>query len=327
MRPFLLIGLLFLVIFASKIGLLTQTPAMITIKTKASGWFHFMAAITVIIWGTTFVSTKVLIGYGLSPVDILFYRFLLAYICIWFFSPKVLRAKNWRDELWFVALGLCGGSLYFVAENTAVGITLASNVSLIICTAPILAAFLSLLFYKEEKLRGRLIYGSLLALLGVGLVVFNGSFILKISPLGDFLTLLAALSWAFYCLLLRRMSSSYTTLFITRKVFFYGILTLLPIYCFIPLQLNPQVLFHPVVLSNLLFLGVVASMLCYIMWNTAVKRLGVLRTTNYIYVVPLVTLLTSAVVIDETITVVALIGSVLILSGVYIAERGWGKWR
>lgn len=296
---------------------------MITIQTKASGWFHFMAAITVIIWGTTFVSTKVLIGYGLSPADILFYRFLLAYICIWFFSPKVLLAKNWQDEFWFVALGLCGGSLYFVAENTAVGITLASNVSLIICTAPILAAFLSLLFYKGEKLRGKLICGSLLALLGVGLVVFNGSFILKISPLGDLLTLLAALLWAFYCLLLRRMNTRYTILFITRKVFFYGILTLLPIYSFIPLQLNPKVLFHPVVLCNLLFLGVVASMLCYIMWNTAVKRLGVIRTTNYIYVVPLVTLLTSAVVIHETITLVALIGSVLILSGVYIAERGY----
>ena len=109
--------------------------------TKSSGWFHFMAAVTVSIWGTTFVSTKILIGYGLSPVDILFYRFLLAYICIFFFSYQKLLSNSWRDELMFVAVGLCGGSLYFVAENTAVGITLASNVSLIICTAPIMAAF------------------------------------------------------------------------------------------------------------------------------------------------------------------------------------------
>ncbi|WP_455591510.1 DMT family transporter [Bacteroides sp.] len=293
--------------------------------TKSNGWFHLMAAVTVSIWGTTFVSTKVLIGYGLSPVDILFYRFLLAYICIFFFSYRKIFSNTWRDELTFVALGLCGGSLYFVAENTAVGITLASNVSLIICTAPILAAFLSLLFYRGEKLQKKLICGSLLALFGVGLVVFNGSFILKINPAGDMLTLLAALLWAFYCLLLRRMSSRYTTLFITRKVFFYGILTLLPFYFFVPLQTDPEILFRPVVLANLLFLGVIASMLCYLMWNTAVKRLGVVRTTNYIYVVPLVTLLTSAIIIDETITIVALLGSVLILSGVYIAERGFGK--
>ena len=144
---------------------------------RTAGWYHVMAAVTVMIWGTTFVATKVLIKYGLSPVDILFYRFLLAYICIWFFSPRVLLAKSWQDELRFVGLGLCGGSLYFVAENTALGMTLASNVSLIICTTPILTALLAPFFYKGDKLKARLIGGSLMALIGVGLVVFNGSFI------------------------------------------------------------------------------------------------------------------------------------------------------
>lgn len=102
----------------------------------------------------------------LSPVDILFYRFALAYICIWFISPKVLFARSKKDELMFVAAGLCGGSIYFITENTALGITLASNVSLIICTAPILTAFLSLLFYRQEKIKPNLIYGSVMALIG-----------------------------------------------------------------------------------------------------------------------------------------------------------------
>lgn len=157
--------------------------------------------------------------------------FLLAYICIWFFSPRVLRAKSWQDELRFVGLGLCGGSLYFVAENTALGMTLASNVSLIICTTPVLTALLAPFFYKGDKLKARLVGGSLIALIGVGLVVFNGSFILQLSPVGDILTLAAALMWAFYCLLLRRMNTHYPTLFITRKVFFYGLLTLYLSFC------------------------------------------------------------------------------------------------
>ena len=73
--------------------------------------------------------------------------FLLAYIfASGFFSPRVLLAKSWQDELRFVGLGLCGGSLYFVAENTALGMTLASNVSLIICTTPILTALLAPFF-------------------------------------------------------------------------------------------------------------------------------------------------------------------------------------
>jgi len=287
------------------------------------GWFHFFAAITVIVWGTTFVSTKVLIQYGLSPVDILFYRFLLAYFCMWFISHGRIRADHWRDEGLFMLLGLFGGSLYFIAENTALGLTLASNVSLIICTAPVLAALLTLLLYRGKRVPSRLLVGSLVAFLGVGLVVFNGHFVLKLHPAGDLLTLLAALMWACYCLLLQRLQKRYPTPFITRKVFFYGILTMLPFFCFSPLTTDVIILSQPVVWLNLIFLGVVASMLCYLMWNTAVRRLGALQTANYIYVVPLVTLVTSAWVLDETITWVALLGSVFILSGVFLAERGW----
>ena len=112
-------------------------------------------------------------------------------------------------------------SKFFFTENTALGITQASNVSFLICTAPLLTTILSLLFYKSEKATKGLIGGSLLALAGVGLVVFNGSVILKISPVGDLLTLLAALSWAFYSLIIRKMTGRYPTVFITRKIFFY----------------------------------------------------------------------------------------------------------
>jgi drug/metabolite transporter (DMT)-like permease len=286
-------------------------------------WYHLIAIFTVIVWGTTFVSTKLLINYGLSPIEILLYRFVLAYIGIWFICPRKLFADNKKDELLFVATGLCAGSLYFVLENTALKITLASNVSLIICTAPIFTAFLSHLIYRKEKIRSTLIFGSVVALIGVGLVVFNGSFILQISPLGDILTVLAALSWAFYGIILKRLNKHYSTLFITRKVFFYGIITLIPFILLGDNVFHISLLTIPVVAGNLLFLGMVASLLCYITWNTAVKELGVMEVSNYIYFVPMVTLLTSAIVIDEQITAVALLGSVLILFGVYVAEKGF----
>ncbi len=295
----------------------------INMQTKSKYLYHFIAIFTIIVWGTTFVSTKVLINYGLSPVEILLYRFLLAYIGIWFIGRRALFANNWKDELLCVGAGMGGGSLYFVFENTALGITLASNVSLIICTSPIFTAFLTYLIYRKEKIKTHLIIGSIIALLGVAFVVFNGSFILQISPLGDILTILAALSWAFYGVILRKLQKDYSTLFITRKVFFYGIITMLPFLASGYGELHPQLLTEPLILSNLVFLGLVASLLCFITWNTAVKELGVVRTTNYIYFVPLVTLLTSAIVIDEHITAIALLGSVFILCGVYIAERGF----
>ena len=291
---------------------------------RGTARWHLMALVTVSIWGTTFVSTKILLGYGLAPAEIFFYRFLLAYAAIWFFAPRVLRARTWRDELLFAAAGLCGGSLYFVTENTALGITLASNVSLILSATPILTALVWLLFHRSERLKSKLVSGSLMALAGVALVVFNGSFILRINPAGDMLTLTAGLMWAFYCLILRRLEGKrYPILFVTRKVFFYGIVTLVPFLLADPPQWDMEVIFKPVVLANLLFLGLVASMLCYIMWNTAVAKLGAIRATSYIYVVPLVTLVTSSIVLGERITWVALAGSVLILGGVYVAEQGF----
>lgn len=282
--------------------------------------YHFIAILTVVIWGTTFVSTKILINIGLSPVEILLYRFILAYVCILIVSHKKLCADTLKDEIFLLFSGLCGGSLYFIAENTALGITLASNVSLLICTAPIFTALLSYLFYKEP-LRRNFLYGSLIALFGVGMIVFNGSIVLKISPLGDFLTLAAAISWAFYCLILKRLSDRYSILFITRKVFFYGIVSVLFYFVFLPWKMRVELLQLPIVYLNLLFLGVIASMLCYIMWNTAVRSLGASKTANYIYIVPLVTLLTSAVFLSETLTLTSLAGTCCIISGVYVAER------
>ncbi|MDR1683328.1 MAG: DMT family transporter [Candidatus Symbiothrix sp.] len=282
---------------------------------------HLMAVFCILVWGTTFVSTKILLNHGLSPTAIFFYRFLLAYLFIWFISPKRLFADNWKDELWFVGLGLTGGSLYYLTENTALEITLINNVALLVCTAPLLTALLSHLFVKGESLRRNLVYGSILALLGTALVIFNGKFILKTNALGDLLSLSAALLWAIYTILLKRLDNRYPVVFLTRKVFFYGLLTVLPFASVSPIETSLAVLLQPEVIFNLLFLGLLASMLCYVLWNHALKHLGAIRTSNYIYFNPVVTLITSYIVFSEQITPVALTGALLILGGIYWAER------
>lgn len=113
--------------------------------------YHLIAILTVGIWGLTFISTKVLIEHGLSPQEIFLLRFLMAYLGIWFISPRKLFADNWKDELWLLWGGVTGGSFYFFTENTALEITLATNVAFIVCTAPLLTTILSLLIYKKRK--------------------------------------------------------------------------------------------------------------------------------------------------------------------------------
>jgi drug/metabolite transporter (DMT)-like permease len=221
----------------------------------------------------------------------------------------------------FVLIGVTGGSLYFLTENYALHYTQASNVALLVSTAPLLTAIFSHFFSSNEKLNRNIIIGSLIALFGVGLVVFNGQYILELNPLGDVLSLSAALCWAFYTILLKQVGNRYTTLFITRKVFFYGLLTILPLFPFKPLNTQIEILSLPIVWGNLLFLGIGASLFCYFFWNLTVKKLGAVRTTNYVYTIPTVTLIASSVIIHETITIMAIVGALLILAGIFMAEH------
>ncbi|HIR96104.1 MAG TPA: DMT family transporter [Candidatus Coprenecus stercorigallinarum] len=285
------------------------------------GLYHFLAILTVTIWGATFVSTKILINNGLSPNEIFFYRFLIAYAGIWFVSPRRLFADNWRDELMMACAGLFGGSLYFLTENTALGITQASNVSFLLCGTPILTTVLIKLFFKGEKI-GRMVYiGSSVALAGVAMVVFDGATTLRISPLGDFLTLAAALSWGFYNIFIRKLESRYDTVLISRKVFFYGLVTILPTFIY-----NPP---HPAVLLSsgtavwfsLLFLAVMASLVCFVLWNLVIKHIGVVKSSNYLYLNPVITCITSAIVLGEKITPVAVTGALCIMAGVWLSSR------
>ncbi|MCK9159963.1 MAG: DMT family transporter [Bacteroidaceae bacterium] len=290
-------------------------------KGKHGFLYHLVAIVISIIWGTTFASTKVLITNGMTPEEIFFIRFSVAYIGIWFFSSRKIWANSKWDEFLLLLVGLTGGSLYFLSENTALGLTQTTNVAFIVCTAPLMTTLLALLFDKDEKATIGIITGSLMALFGVLLVVFNGHFILKLSPTGDLLSFIAALSWAFYSLLIKRLAQRYSILFISRKVFFYGLVTILPVFLFRSPTLTLSMLLQPCILYNLIYLSVVASLICFFVWNVVLKQLGPLRASNYIYLNPLVASLVSAFILNERMTLVLIIGFVFILGGIVIAEK------
>lgn len=282
---------------------------------------HMAAFLIVAVWGTTFVSTKMLINAGLRPVDIFFIRFLLAYLCILPFAGRRLFAASLRDEALMVLLGITGGSFYFMTENIALQYSYCSNVSLIVCGTPLFTSILLGWFYPDERLNTRQWICSVLALSGMALVVFNGHFVLKLSPLGDMLALCASLTWAMYSLTVRTLGNRYPLSFVTRKVFFYGLLTLLPVLYFFPLQTDLSLYASPRIWGNLLYLGVIASFGCYLGWNAVLKNLGVVRSTNYLYLNPVVTLLTASLFLSEEVTPLAVAGALLILSGIYWVER------
>lgn len=287
--------------------------------------YHLVAFAVVAIWGSTFVFTKLLLLSGLTPADIFTFRFIIAYVLLLCFSLTRTSFRLWaaslKDEILMVGLGLTGGSLYFLTENSAMNYTTTTNTSLIVCMCPLYATALISLFYKSERLSGIQMIGSLMSAVGVIAVVLNGHFVLHLSPLGDSLAFAACLCWAFYSLLMIPANQRYDTLFITRKVFFYGLVSMIPYYFIWPSSLSFSQLFRPAVFWNLLFLGCVASMLCFLAWNWVMKKLGAVTVTNYVYFNPVITVLFAWIILSERITVYFVIGSLLILFGMYLASR------
>ena len=284
--------------------------------------YHLVAFATVAIWGCTFVSTKVLMLNGLSPAQIFTLRFLIAYVMMLAVYHSRLWADSWRDELKMMLLGISGGSLYFLSENEAMNFTSTTNTSLIVCSCPLFATLLVRLVYRSTtRISMMQLGGSLLAFAGTVIVVLNGRFVLHLSPLGDALAFTACLSWSVYSLLMKWVSAKYGAAFITRKVFFYGVLTILPYYIFYPTLPTAAVLTKPVVVGNLAFLGCLASMICFLTWNWCISKLGAVKATNWVYFNPITTMIFASWVLGEKITPYFLAGATCILLGMFVADR------
>lgn len=283
--------------------------------------YHIGALIAVTAWGVAFISTKVLIQCGLGAVEIYTYRFIIAYLLVLLICPRPLFSHSLSDELKFVLAGICGNSIYFIAENTAVKYTLVTNVSLIVTLAPIITALLIGIVYKSQRPNKGFMTGSAIAFAGVACVIFNSSFVMKINPVGDLLALLSAICWSIYSILLKPLNAEYNVWFITRKTFFYGLVTSIPFLLVEPQLVPLSELFQPEIIGNLCFLGVVCSLVAYLLWAQAVKRMGVVSSGNYLYISPIMTLIASYIFLGEKVSTIGYIGCALILVGVVLSEK------
>lgn len=286
--------------------------------------YHILAIITSAIWGTTFISSKLLLQEGLSPAAIMILRFVLAYVLMLPFVKGKWLCKSLKDELLMVLLGISGGSLYFLLENTALVYTQASNVAIIIAATPLLT-MLTVNLLDRGKGASKKLYGySLMSLAGVALVILNGNFVLKLNPIGDLLTFGAVVTWVIYSIIIAKVQDKYSSWMITRKIFFYGMVTLLPYFLVEPWGVTWEMMAQPMVWGNIAYLGVLASLGCYMTWNIVIKRLGAVDATNYLYINPIVAMITANLLLGERITPLAIAGTALILVGVYLAERKKG---
>ena len=286
-------------------------------KTKGQPVGHLMAAIAICVWGSTFIFSKIMLR-DFTPLQIMTMRFVVAYIVLWCLYPKVEKT-TFKDNLGIFVLSLFGNTIYFLFENNALQYTLAANVSIIVASAPIWTAILAHFFSKGEKIRRNTIYGSALAFAGVALVVFNGTIVLKFNPLGDILSLGAALSWAVYSILVVKYVNRFSSFFLMRRATLCAMIASVPMLIISGQMDMPfECLLQKDTLFSIIFLGVLGSGVSYVLWNMATRILGVIKVNAYIYVNPFVTMITAGIFLGEPVTVMGIIGAVMIIGGVVL---------
>jgi drug/metabolite transporter (DMT)-like permease len=291
------------------------------VKKNSDFWYHVAAFAMILVWGISFLNTRVLLDAGLTPTEIFVARFTIAYLSLLVVCRFKVKYCGWRDELLFVVCGVAGGSAYFIAENTALELTLISDVAVLVCTAPLTTALMGAIFYRDERITFMTFVGMVIAFIGSVMLALKDGFVWGDSILGDLLALLAAFVWAFYSMALKRLNRTYTTLFITRKLFFYGILSALPFLAMEDNHPDMQLLGRPEVWGNLLYLGLICSLAAYFIWGITVKRIGAVRASNYFYLSPIISMISAAIWFGERTNAVAYIGCALILAGVIMAEK------
>lgn len=252
------------------------------------------------------------------------YRFSFAYLILLIFTFHKIRSNSWRDEITFLACGICAGSLYFISENYALQNTTTGNVSLLASIAPIFTTLLMAAVFKT-RIAPMVAIGSVISFIGVGCIIFSNGQGLEINPAGDLLALSAAFSWAVYTILMKRMIPHYNSFFITRKLFFYGVLTALPLLYFQQAPLHLSIIFdwsQPKYILNFLFLGLICSLTAYLIWNEVMKILGPVKANNYQYLSPLITMVAAYIIFHEEIYILGYVGCVLIIGGLVISDKG-----
>lgn len=286
---------------------------------------HLGALLTASAWGSSFLSTKILMSGdgGFTPVEMFVYRFAAAYLLLLLFTFKNIRSNSWKDELTFLLCGVCSGSLYFITENFALQLTTTGNVSLLASLSPLFTTILVAVMYRQ-RIQPGVILGSVVSFIGAGCIIFSHGESMEFKPSGDLLAIAASLSWAVYTMAIKRVLPLYSGFFVTRKLFFYGVISAIPLLLFQKEPIHLGLLFdfsHPEFILNFLFLVVMCSLAAYVIWNEVMRILGPVSANNYLYIQPLVTMIAAYFVFGENIYLLGYIGCVLIIGGLIYSDK------
>lgn len=281
--------------------------------------YHLAAFFSVTMWSLTYVSTKTVLE-TLTPLEISLYRFVIGYLFLFIIKPPRNFKLNIKEDFNIILSGFLGIFLYYVVENSATKLTQASNVAIIISTIPLITSILAHYMNKDERFKPSTIITFIISFSGVTLVIFGGNSVASGLPLGNILALLASFVFALYSIFIRRIDPKIDPISRGRKINFYGLVFIVLLYSFSSDKSSINEILNIRYGFNILFLGIVASGLCVLMWGYSITGLGAVIPSRYIYLAPVITSISSFIMLEEGFTMFKSIGMFLVLAGMILPE-------
>lgn len=234
---------------------------------------HFAAAFTILVWGSTFISTKILL-YQFGPVEILILRFLLGWLFLWLIRPLKFTTVNRKHEFLFALAGLTGVTMNYLLENIALMHTQASNLAVIVSTAPLFVGIFAFITMGYH-LKWNFFCGFVFSMIGIFQISFQNIKDVHLHLSGDLIGIGIAIVWGVYSILMERIGKfGFDNILVTRRIFFYGILFMIPFTGFFESFENISLWMKPKNLALILYLGMIACAVSYMTWNYAIRVIG-----------------------------------------------------
>jgi len=282
------------------------------------------ALFAVIVWGASFVATKVSLQYA-TPTTIVWLRFSMGVVIlgITVVLKKQFALPKGKDWGYFALLGFLGITFHQWLQSTGLLTAQATTTAWIVATTPVFMALLGL-FILRENLALYQVLGIFLATFGVLLVVTKGDLAVlttgNFGTQGDFLVLISALNWAVFSTLSRSGLQKHPA---TRMMFFvmsFGwLFTSILFFSTSGIWQISSIAWDGWV--AIIFLGILCSGIAYIFWYDALKDLPVAQTGAFLYLEPIITVIVASMVLAEPLLLASAIGGLTILVGVWLVNR------
>jgi len=279
------------------------------------------------LWAVSFVATKIALEV-VPPLTVVSLRLLIASAC---FLPIIATGGRWRrianrtTLLKLLGLSLFGAGLHYGFQTVGLQTTNASNASVYVATGPITILLLAVLFLSE-RLNARKLLGIAIAIAGV-LVVMGldtlTAFELRGNLTGDLLVFASIVMWACFTVFGKRITDTLGALTVTATVTLIGAVWMTPIG-FLEMQRTGFNLAEltPTAWAAVIYLGAACNFLAVLLYFTALQKTESQKVGVYLYSIPPMTAVAAAVVLAEPITLGLVVGTVLVIAGVALTERG-----